>query len=263
MTKPEPKRRMSRGECALCGQEFSKNTIARHVDKCWEALAAKEKHGSGPLQPTRFFRLVVEDREGPDYWLHLDIRADATLEDLDDFLRRFWLECCGHLSAFTIPSEEPGFDPYGRPDRGTRYRWEPPGGFGDDDFFDGLDDAFGMPREHRMDVTLAATVAPGLTFFHEYDFGSTTDLKLRVLSEHEEPTRRRNIRLLARNVPPVIPCDECGKGADWIGAYGGSYETKTICDACIEKKGYDTEHLLPVVNSPRTGVCGYVGGMED
>ena len=259
----EPKRRMSRGECYLCGQEFSKNTIGRHLDKCWEALAAKEKHDKRSLQPTKFFRLAVEGRDEPEYWLHLDVRADATLEDLDEFLRRVWLECCDHLSAFTVPSEKSDTsknpDPFGRPDRGTRYRWEPPGGFDDDGFFDELDDAFGMPREHRMDIPLAAAVKVGTTFYHEYDFGSTTELKLRVLSEHEEPTRRRNLRVLARNAPPLIPCEECGEDADWIGPYDASYEIKAICDGCLEKRGGSEERLLPVVNSPRTGVCGYTG----
>lgn len=34
--------------------------------------------------------------------MHLEADAYATLEDLDAFLRSTWLECCGHMSAFTI-----------------------------------------------------------------------------------------------------------------------------------------------------------------
>jgi hypothetical protein len=30
------------------------------------------------------------------------VPATASLEDLDDFLRHIWLECCGHLSRFQI-----------------------------------------------------------------------------------------------------------------------------------------------------------------
>jgi len=254
MPTPKPKRQMSRGSCHLCGKEFSKNKIGLHLEECWTNLTMKEEHDPRTLAPTRFFRLFVEARDEPKYWLHLDIRADATLEDLDDFLRRIWLECCGHLSAFTINAADGGE---------TRYRWEPPGGFGDDDFFDRLDTVFGMPREIRMDIALADTLSPGLTFEYEYDFGSTTELKLRVLSEHEEPTRRKNLRVLARNDPPFNPCLECGQPADWIGTYGGSYETRTICDACTEKKGFGDAQLLPLVNSPRTGVCGYTGILED
>jgi hypothetical protein len=244
----KPKRRLSRGLCYLCGQEFSKNTIGRHVDKCWEELASKEKHAQYSLQPTKFFRLAIEGRDLPDYWLHLDIRADATLEDLDDFLRRYWLECCGHLSAFMIGE--------------TRYSWQPPGGFDDDDFFGEMDEAFGMPREQPMTVMLADALSPGLTFFHEYDFGTTTELKLRVLTEHEETVRRKNLRVLARNEPPAIPCIECGEEADWIGMYGGSYEMRAICEDCLVKKGDNAVRLLPVVNSPRTGECAYTGEME-
>jgi hypothetical protein len=245
----KPKRQLSRGACHLCGKEFSKNKIAAHLDQCQAEMTATENHDKRTLAPTRFFRLFVEARDDPKYWLHLDVRADATLEDLDDFLRRFWLECCGHLSAFTIGE--------------MRYQWEPPGGLEDDDFFDGPDDIFGMPREIGMDITLADTLSPGLIFDYEYDFGSTTELKLHVLSEHEEPTRRKNLSVLARNEPPLSPCLECGQPASWIGTYGDSYEARTICDACTEKKGFDDAQLLPLVNSPRTGVCGYTGVLED
>ena len=30
------------------------------------------------------------------------MKATSTLEELDDFLREFWLEFCGHLSDFDI-----------------------------------------------------------------------------------------------------------------------------------------------------------------
>jgi hypothetical protein len=34
--------------------------------------------------------------------MHLEVPADATLTDLDEFLRETWVECCEHLSAFRI-----------------------------------------------------------------------------------------------------------------------------------------------------------------
>ena len=30
------------------------------------------------------------------------MKGSATLGDLDDYLRAIWLECCGHLSQFSI-----------------------------------------------------------------------------------------------------------------------------------------------------------------
>ena len=36
------------------------------------------------------------------YWLHIEMKGTANLFALDNFLRGIWLECCGHLSQFTI-----------------------------------------------------------------------------------------------------------------------------------------------------------------
>ncbi|BCL80655.1 hypothetical protein ccbrp13_31200 [Ktedonobacteria bacterium brp13] len=39
------------------------------------------------------------------YWMHLEVSTGATLADLDHFLRKSWLECYGHLSAFEIGNQ--------------------------------------------------------------------------------------------------------------------------------------------------------------
>jgi hypothetical protein len=44
--------------------------------------------------------IKVEGAYQKEYWLFLDIALNATLEDLDAFLRQIWLECCGHMSGF-------------------------------------------------------------------------------------------------------------------------------------------------------------------
>src|SRR6266542_1177987 len=53
-------------------------------------------------RPAQLYHLVVSGRYAPMYWLHLEAPSNASLEDLDFFLRRTWLECCGHLSAFRL-----------------------------------------------------------------------------------------------------------------------------------------------------------------
>ena len=53
----------------------------------------------------KIFHLQVVGMYSPMYWLHIEIPATATLEDLDRFLRAIWLECCGHLSSFEIAGE--------------------------------------------------------------------------------------------------------------------------------------------------------------
>jgi hypothetical protein len=102
-----------------------------------------------------------------------------------------------------------------------------------------------LPEDESMDVRLGEALGPGRTFLHEYDFGSTTELKLRVLGEREEPLPARTpaVTLLARNQPPEAVCDVCGL---LCAAHAGNH-------ACGE------EMLLPLVNSPRAGVCGYTG----
>ena len=88
--------------------------------------------------------------------MHLEIASNASLEELDFFLRREWLECCGHLSAFVIRGRN-----YFREDRGI----------------------WADLRDLDMEGTLQETLRPGTKFIHEYDFGDTTELALRVVSE--------------------------------------------------------------------------------
>jgi hypothetical protein len=173
----------------------------------------------------------VQGRYNPAYWLHVEAPTTATLQDLDGFLRRVWLECCGHLSAFTIGK--------------TTYSVDSAGGWSDD---------------QNMDVELAMVLRPGLQFNHEYDFGSTTHLTLKVVSERAgEIEEKGDIRLLARNDPPAIACGSCGAPATKVSTEGAWDASGWLCNKCASKRPGDEEYFLPVVNSPRVGVCGYTG----
>jgi hypothetical protein len=190
----------------------------------------------------------VEAADGPGYWLDLEIKAQARLRQLDRFLRDVWLECCGHLSAFTI--------------RGVRY--EVAAGAPDALFapFDG-------PRSHSMHARVGEAVWPGLAFHYEYDFGSTTGLRLKTVGAREGWIGRRPLRLLARNEPPVWQCTVCGVRATNICAWCAdenvdAFFCKTHAgDHVAEAHEGDEAPLLPVVNSPRMGVCAYAGPVDD
>ena len=226
----------SQGTCQLCQGTFSKAAMSRHLAKCLQSHPAAEP-ASGKAKKTRLFHVVVQGKYNPQYWLHLEVPATATLQDLDAFLRHIWLECCGHLSAFTV--------------QGTTYSTaadfeDPWGGEWDD--------------ERDMDVEVGEVLQPGLQFSYEYDFGSTTDLTLKVVSEREaEAKKKGSIRLLARNNPPLIPCGSCGKPATVVSTEEAWDESGWLCDECAKKRGIEEELCLPVVNSPRVGVCGYTG----
>jgi hypothetical protein len=229
------KRPPSIGACHLCQGTFNKTAMTRHLAKCINQHAPAAGSGKAKAKKTRLFHLVVEGRYNPQYWLHLEVPATATLADLDGFLRDTWLECCDHLSQFTI--------------EGVRYSVTP-----EPDIF-----GFGFENED-MEAGLGNVLRPGLKFAHEYDFGSTTELTLKVVGEREGPARKKDpVRILARNNPPEIPCGKCGKPATQVDMEDAWEETGWLCDACAGKSGQDESMFLPVVNSPRVGVCGYTG----
>jgi hypothetical protein len=117
------------------------------------------------------------------------------------------------------------------------------------------------PRERDMDIALSEVLKVGDKFKYEYDFGSTTELRLRVMGEREGYRRKKDeaVAILARNIAPVIPCRQCGQPATKIEPGYDSAWAGGLCDRCALKVK-DVDWFLPVVNSPRAGVCGYTGG---
>src|SRR5205823_4274880 len=110
-------------------------------------------------------------------------------------------------------------------------------------------------EDELMDCELAEVLEPKLAFGYDYDFGSTTRLRLKVAGIRTGKwSGKERVRLLARNVAPELVCGSCGKPAKWINAESDTF----LCAACARKDA-DEEYLLPVVNSPRMGVCGYTG----
>jgi hypothetical protein len=163
--------------------------------------------------------------------------AAKKLADLDQFLRDIWLECCGHLSRFTIEGQ--GYSIYPMED------------------FD----------ERDLAVTLDKVLKPGLEFQHEYDYGTTTELTLKVIGERQGAAlEKRWLNILARNNSPEYLCGYCHqKPATLICSYcsWGSAEA-LVCEDCKGKHSCYIEEgddymFLPLVNSPRTGMCGYSG----
>ena len=223
----------SYGTCALCGKRTNKAAMTRHLGSC---LA---EHESSRGKAARLFRLRVEDVFSPIFWMDVEIKANATLEELDDFLRHRWLECCGHLSAFYIEG-----DTYMVPSYGV-----------------GAVGAFGDPNERSMKVKLGEVLGKGIRFQHVYDFGTSTELKLRVADEREGRVGSESPRLLSLNEAPVWECEVCGKAADWVCTFC-MYERENpfYCETHAEDHDCEEpEMLLPVVNSPRMGMCGYEG----
>lgn len=90
-------RRAFKGTCALCGTGVTRARAAAHLKTCAPAHEGR----SGPVRHLLALRVTAVG--APVYWLDIEADADAALSKLDAFLRRIWLECCGHLSMFVIP----------------------------------------------------------------------------------------------------------------------------------------------------------------
>ncbi len=223
-------RQMSNGKCNLCGNTFSKSAMTKHLKSCrQEEQKTETSSPGGSSRKTNVFYLVVEARYSSDYWMHLEVPADAKLELLDSFLRHIWLECCGHMSAFTI--------------EGKTYSVAPMADFDDE----------------NMKIRLNEVLSPGMKFFHEYDFGTTTHLTLKVISQEQKQIKGKSVRVLARNEPPAIPCMSCGKIATQLCSECHWSGEGWLCDDCAAEHKCDEDMFLPVVNSPRVGMCGYTG----
>ncbi len=143
-----------------------------------------------------------------------------------------WLECCGHLSVFEIG--------------GIRY-------YVDAEIFDHWD-----KRAQNMQMRLDTVLHHGQTCSYEYDFGSTTELRIKVIAEREVPASGNLIRMLARNSSPIL-CDICGKPATSTCTPCSNDDEAYLCDDCAKHHQCEPEKLSPIVNSPRAGVCGYTG----
>lgn len=216
----------SAGVCYLCGERLSSARMPRHLRSCATRPPKEGGNGHAGIE-----RLLILATSGRPYWLYIEAKRTASLEDLDDLLRTTWLECCPHESAFTIS--------------GTRYARSP-------------DEEYGT-REESMEFCLGDLLQVGRGFGYEYDYGSTTELALKVVASWEGRRASRTLRVLARNDPPVVPCEECGQPAVKVCSGCDELEEGWLCRKCGRKHECGSMAFLPVVNSPRVGVCGYDG----
>ncbi len=223
-----PRRPENPGTCAFCGEVITKRGVRKHLDKCPKRQEALTRAAAGNRLEETLWHLRVQDAYDKDFWLDLEMVGSASLDKLDQYLRAIWLECCGHLSKFTI------------------------GGWG------GLD----VGKARKAD----SIFEPGVVFRHLYDFGTTSETDIRVVEARiGKAADKHPITLLARNMAPVVICQECSEPAKWLCNECFYEENKTglLCDKHAEDHPHqDYGEPIPLFNSPRTGMCGYEGPAE-
>ena len=187
----------SKGACNSCKKLFSGSTMAKHLQSCPERKKQIEKDKNlGAVY-------LIHARCDP-FWIYFEVNSNSTLKEIDSFLRDLWLECCGHMSIFIINE--------------VNYSSSPQKGDGD----------------KSMNFQLDKVLSVGTPFIHEYDFGTTTTLGLRVVSERKGKIKEMN--LLARNNLPNFKC-KCGKPA------------KDVCSQCIfDGEGFSAKNVGQSMN---------------
>ena len=88
----------TRGCCKYCGKEYTRTGMVKHLQSCKKRIDLCPKAAG----TEKYFELLLYGMHNKDYWLIIQIKENATLDDLDQFIRDIWVECCGHLSAFEI-----------------------------------------------------------------------------------------------------------------------------------------------------------------
>jgi hypothetical protein len=117
-----------------------------------------------------------------------------------------------------------------------------------------------------MSRKLEQVLKVGAELTHIYDFGTeTVSLVKAVAVRQGKPLTSKPIFLMARNSMPEVVCQECGEPAEWL-CMECIYEHDEPGWLC-EEHGDEHPHddygeLMPAVNSPRLGECGYDGPAE-
>lgn len=223
-----PKGKQSRGRCAYCGYETTKGSMGKHLATCSKRGELLRQAEPKKIREETLYHLRVQDAWQSGFWLDLEIRGSATLKDLDDYLRAIWLECCWHLSQFSL------------------------GGWRGKE----------IPKKRRVDEVFH----PDIELTHIYDFGTSSETRIKGISQRVGfPTSSRPIALMARNVLPETPCIECQQPAGWL-CHECLIE-EDVWGALCEQHAKTHPHKkyrepTPLFNSPRLGMCGYDGPAE-
>jgi len=218
------RRKQSRGKCAFCGKEMTKGGLSKHLATCPERVSMIEQAGQKTSRKKVLVQLQVQDAWDPDFWLQLEMAGDATLSELDDYLRTIWLECCGHMSRFSF----------------NGWRGE----------------------EISMRRTIGNILNKGDVLTHIYDFGTSSETQVKMGNTRTGASLSKHpIYLMGRNEMPAYQCMECDQIAAWYCAECQEYEQAgLLCETHVKDHPHDDYgDPIKIVNSPRLGMCGYSG----
>lgn len=223
-----PRAKQAKGQCTYCKAELTKNVVTKHLSTCPQRQAMIQQAATKKGKTETLFHLRAQSAHSKEFWIDIEMRGSRTLQDLDNYLRGIWLECCGHLSEFSIGA------------------W--------------TGEKFDM--DQRIDDVFSQTT----TVTHLYDFGTTSETHISLIGTREgNPTTSRPLALMVRNLMPEAKCIECEQPATELCMECLIEEDQPgfLCDAHATDHPHDNYgEPIPLVNSPRMGMCGYEGPAE-
>ncbi len=161
-----PRGKQSQGKCAYCSKEMAKGSVNKHLATCAERQKvieiAEQKKGTSET----LYHLRIQDAYNPAFWLNLEVRGSATLDNIDGYLRAIWLECCGHMSQFSVGA------------------W--------------------TGEEISMKRKVSDIFGAGVELTHIYDFGTSSETLIKFVETRKgKPTTNKPIALMVRNLLPT------------------------------------------------------------
>ncbi|MBN1167848.1 MAG: hypothetical protein JXA44_12070 [Methanospirillaceae archaeon] len=213
---------ISPGTCFICKKKVTGDTIEDHLPECIPSANWPHHKESGYL-------IRIMDRDNRRFWLILLASPDATLADLDHLIRDVWVECCDHLSSFSI----------------------------------GICSFSSHREDEGMNIYIRDVLLPGEDGTYRYDYGSPTRLRISILSPTHYYPKDRQLVLLGQNTKAKHRCKICK--ADAAYAYKKRYDERTqyYCQKCLDLQLIDSDYCWYAGNSPRAGVCGCTKDDED
>lgn len=221
------------GICAICKEAVAAKKMRAHVLGHLEGGGGR---GAGLVRVTNRGPIV--------YWMYVRVGRKAGLNDLDTLIRNTWVECCQHMSSFT--SESVSYDS------------------------SGPDDGYGNLESRLMKTNAIRVLSREGPLGYEYDFGTPTSLHVKMVCRCPGGGLDEDgVEVVARNADIPHDCGACGakgEAAEVCRTCLWMDRECLLCKKCAEKHEHgkgeepvDEGTFLPVVNSPRMGMCGYTG----
>jgi len=211
------------GICFVCNAQFPIAECKKHMNECVNNMIAETDNSN---QSLTILHLVAE--VDPKYWLYVIVRSDATLKDLNKFLREYWMEddhlsCFEYISAITT-----------------------------------------IPTMTLKEIPMKSTIKTvfcdtSVNVQYIFDYGAWTYVYIKLVGIAVSKKEISHPMVIAKNVPLYHECTECKKAP---GVALCSCD-KCMCEGCsvngCAECQLEQDELSPVFDSPRMGRGGFDG----